>query len=108
MSETHTHGASAPAVEQGGCSCGCGTSSAEAASATGGVTTTFQVVGMTCGHCIGAVTDELTGTIGGVKDVQIDLPSGRVIVTSDQPVTEAAIAAAVDEAGYQLAPGSLH
>ena len=72
------------------------------------VTTTFQVTGMTCSHCVSAVTGELTDTVPGVQDVQIDLASGAVVVTSDRPVDEAAVAAAVDEAGYQLTPGSLH
>ncbi len=71
------------------------------------VSTTFQVVGMTCGHCVAAVTGELTDTVPGVRDVQIDLPTGQVVVTSDQQLDQAKVAAAIDEAGYQLAPGSL-
>ena len=76
--------------------------------AAGSVTTTFHVDGMTCGHCVAAVSGELRDTVAGVKDVQVDLPSGQVVVTSDQPLEQAAITAAVDEAGYQLTPGSLH
>ena len=71
-------------------------------------TTTFQVQGMTCGHCVGAVTSELTDSVPGVQNVQIDLAAGQVVVTSTQPISESAAAAAVEEAGYQLTAGSLH
>ncbi|MCB8957038.1 MAG: heavy-metal-associated domain-containing protein [Nocardioides sp.] len=63
---------------------------------------TFQVTGMTCGHCVSAVEEEV-GAIADVTDVTVDLASGRVTVGSDREVTTAEIAAAVDEAGYQLA-----
>jgi copper chaperone CopZ len=67
-------------------------------------TTTIQVAGMTCGHCVSAVTEELT-QLPGVTDVTIDLVAGGsspVTVTSEQPLDDAAVAAAVDEAGYEL------
>ncbi|AKT50617.1 heavy-metal-associated domain-containing protein [Arsenicicoccus sp. oral taxon 190] len=67
-------------------------------------TTTITVNGMTCGHCTSAVTSELK-EIPGVTDVQIDLVAGGdspVIITSEGPVDAAAIAAAVDEAGYTV------
>ena len=64
-------------------------------------TTKYQVKGMTCGHCVGAVTSEVSA-IAGVSDVQVDLESGAVTVTSDQPVSENAVRDAVDEAGYEL------
>jgi copper chaperone len=63
---------------------------------------TFHVTGMTCGHCVNAVQEEV-GTIAGVTDVAVDLASGRVTVDSSREVTTAEMAAAVDEAGYQLA-----
>jgi copper chaperone len=63
---------------------------------------TFQVTGMTCGHCVSAVQEEV-GAIAGVTDVAVDLASGRVTVDSSREVTAAEMAAAVDEAGYQLA-----
>lgn len=73
-------------------------------------TTTFSVDGMTCGNCVKHVTEELT-TLPGVTDVQIELVTGGsspVTVTSQAPLDEAAIAAAVDEAGYAVTPkGSL-
>ncbi|MGK5738019.1 heavy-metal-associated domain-containing protein [Micromonospora sp. URMC 103] len=65
------------------------------------VTTTYQVQGMTCGHCVSAVSAEV-GAIPGVDDVQVDLASGRVTVTSDNPLDTASVRAAVDEAGYDL------
>lgn len=64
-------------------------------------TTTYQVTGMTCGHCVQAVTSEVSA-IDGVTDVQVDLESGRVDVTGED-VTDEAVRAAVDEAGYALA-----
>lgn len=65
-------------------------------------TTTVTVTGMTCEHCVKAVTDEVR-QIEGVTGVDIDLASGAVTITSDRPVDGAAVAAAVDEAGYELA-----
>lgn len=69
-------------------------------------TTSFSVDGMTCGNCVRHVTDELTA-LPGVTDVQVDLVAGGsspVTVTSDAPLTDDAIAAAVDEAGYAVTP----
>jgi copper ion binding protein len=65
-------------------------------------TATYTVTGMTCAHCVNAVTEEV-GAVPGVTDVQVDLESGAVTVTSDSPLDDAAVAAAVDEAGYALA-----
>jgi len=68
-------------------------------------TETYDVVGMTCGHCVGAVGSELRA-VPGVTDVAIDLVAGgtsHVTVTSDGPLARATIAAAIDEAGYALA-----
>lgn len=67
-----------------------------------GSTETFQVVGMTCDHCARAVTSELMA-IGGVTEVSIDVPTGQVTVGSAQPLANAEVRAAIDEAGYQLA-----
>ena len=64
-------------------------------------TQTYTVTGMTCSHCVSAVTGELQ-QLPGVTDVQVDLGSGSVTVTSDQPVDDDAVAAAVDEAGYEV------
>ena len=61
----------------------------------------YQVTGMTCGHCVQAVTTEVSA-IDGVTHVQVDLESGRVDVTGEG-VTDEAVRAAVDEAGYALA-----
>ena len=66
-------------------------------------TTTFRVEGMTCDHCRHAVTTEISA-VPGVQKVAVDLPSGTVSVSADQPVDRADIAAAVDEAGYTLVP----
>ncbi|HEX6197845.1 MAG TPA: copper ion binding protein [Jiangellaceae bacterium] len=64
-------------------------------------TTTYQVKGMTCGHCVSAVTSEVSA-IAGVSDVQVDLEAGTVTVTADQPLSEDTVREAVDEAGYEL------
>lgn len=65
-------------------------------------TSTYTVTGMTCGHCVQSVTEEIT-EVSGVTEVQVDLASGQVTVTSDAPVEPATIRAAVEEAGYQVA-----
>jgi copper chaperone len=65
-------------------------------------TTTFTVVGMTCGHCDAAVTEEVT-KLDGVQQVKVDLASGAVTVQSDGPIDAEIFAAAVDEAGYSVA-----
>ena len=67
-------------------------------------TSTYTVVGMTCGHCVSAVTDEVS-QVPGVTAVDVDLASGRLTVTSDSPVDDDAVRAAVDEAGYELIGG---
>jgi copper chaperone len=64
-------------------------------------TSTYTVVGMTCGHCVQAVTQEVS-KIDGVTSVDVDLASGRVTVEADRPVDDAAVEAAVDEAGYDV------
>jgi copper chaperone len=66
------------------------------------VTNTYTVTGMTCSHCVQAVTGELT-SLPGVEDVRIDLGSGAVTVTSAAPLADNDVRAAVDEAGYELA-----
>lgn len=63
--------------------------------------TSYTVIGMTCGHCVEAVTREWT-KIGGVTGADVALDAGTVAVTSEAPVEEAAVRAAVDEAGYEL------
>ncbi len=65
-------------------------------------TKTYTVTGMTCSHCVNSVSSEVK-QIPGVTDVQVDLAGGAVTVTSEQPLDDAAVAAAVDEAGYELA-----
>ena len=65
-------------------------------------TKTYTVTGMTCSHCVNSVDTELR-QIPGVTDVKVDLASGAVTVASDAPLDETAVAAAVDEAGYELA-----
>ena len=66
-------------------------------------TTTWTVQGMTCGHCVSAVTEEISA-IPGVSDVAVDLATGLVTVTADADPSTDAVAAAVDEAGYTLVP----
>ncbi|MFI6758029.1 heavy-metal-associated domain-containing protein [Micromonospora sp. NPDC050417] len=63
--------------------------------------TTYQVTGMTCGHCVASVQTEV-GALPGVHEVRVDLATGAVTVSSDQPLDETAVRAAVDEAGYNL------
>jgi copper chaperone len=65
--------------------------------------TTYRVEGMTCQHCVAAVQEEM-GALPGVESVDVDLETGNVVVGSDAALDSEAVAAAVDEAGYTLAP----
>ena len=98
-----------------GCGCGCSTSSTsnETLTITAKPTEetmnehniTLQVDGMTCGHCVSSVTEELTA-VAGISKVEVDLTAGgtsTVTVTTSAPVAHAALEAAVAEAGYSLA-----
>ncbi|MGY1826386.1 MULTISPECIES: heavy-metal-associated domain-containing protein [unclassified Blastococcus] len=64
-------------------------------------TTSYTVTGMTCGHCVGAVTEEVS-QVPGVTGVEVDLATGGLTVSSEQPVDDAAVRAAVEEAGYEV------
>jgi copper chaperone len=63
---------------------------------------TYRVIGMTCGHCVSAVEREV-GAIDGVTNVTVDLAAGDVAVATTRPLTDDEMAAAIDEAGYELA-----
>ena len=65
-------------------------------------TSTYTVTGMTCGHCVASITEEVQ-EIPGVRDVAVDLPTGAVTITSTEPLDDDAVRGAVEEAGYQLA-----
>jgi copper chaperone CopZ len=68
------------------------------------LTTTYDVTGMTCGHCVQSVTSELSA-LPGVKDVSVELAAGatsQVTVVSDAPLDTDTVRTAVDEAGYTL------
>ncbi|MER5931220.1 cation transporter [Streptomyces sp. NPDC002054] len=67
-------------------------------------TTVYRVTGMTCGHCEGAVTAEISA-LAGVSSVKAVAATGEVTVVSDAPLAEDDVRAAVDEAGYELAAG---
>ncbi len=64
-------------------------------------TSTYSVAGMTCDHCARAVSTEV-GNIPGVSAVEVDVPTGTVKVTSEQPLDDGAFRAAVQEAGYEV------
>jgi copper ion binding protein len=63
--------------------------------------TTYTVNGMTCDHCVLSVREEV-GEVDGVTAVDVDLPSGRMVV-SGADIDDAAVRAAVEEAGYEVA-----
>ena len=63
-------------------------------------TNSYRVSGMSCGHCESAVRSEVS-QISGVTDVEVDAATGRLVVTVDGAVDDAAVIAAVDEAGYE-------
>lgn len=62
---------------------------------------TYTVVGMTCGHCVASVTEEVS-ELQGVEVLGVDLSSGRLDVRGES-IDDAAVAAAVEEAGYSVA-----
>lgn len=70
------------------------------------IITTYQVTGMTCGHCVSAVSTEL-GVLGGVRDVVVDVGAGTVTVRSDVPLELVVARTAIGRAGYELTgPGA--
>lgn len=97
----------------GGCgsgACGCGHHGAAAGghasglAAHGDTPQTFEVAGMTCGHCVASVTEELSA-LGGVDQVAVDLVAGAsstVTVSADRALTRDEVRAAVEDAGYTL------
>jgi copper chaperone CopZ len=102
-----------PADGGGGCGCGCGDHADATASPptrtpeeTPMTSQTFAVVGMTCGHCVHAVTEEIKA-LPGVSDVFVELVNGgtsTVTVIANPPLATANVAGALEEAGgYTLA-----
>ena len=67
----------------------------------GAVTNVYTVNGMTCGHCVAAVTAEVR-KLANVTDVDVDLATGAVTVRADGPIDDDSFAAAVEEAGYEV------
>ena len=68
------------------------------------ITTVYGVDGMTCGHCVASVTEEI-GLVAGAENVTVELVKGgtsQVTVTSTSELDRTLVAAAVEEAGYQL------
>jgi copper ion binding protein len=63
--------------------------------------TVYEVKGMTCGHCVGSVTQEISA-LPGVENVDVVLETGKVTVKSGTALTVDQIREAVDEAGYEL------
>ncbi|RSD25695.1 heavy-metal-associated domain-containing protein [Amycolatopsis eburnea] len=59
----------------------------------------YTVSGMSCGHCAQSVTEELTA-LPGVTEVDVDVPTGRVVVRSGATLAEDDVRSAVEEAGY--------
>ncbi|UNX53338.1 heavy-metal-associated domain-containing protein [Georgenia sp. TF02-10] len=59
----------------------------------------YQVTGMTCGHCEMSVREEVS-QIPGVEGIDVSAKTGKLVVTGGEPVDDAAVLAAVDEAGY--------
>jgi copper chaperone CopZ len=62
-------------------------------------TRTYSVEGMSCGHCVTAITGEVT-KVPGVAGVDVSLDANTVTVTGDPD--DAAVRAAIDEAGYTV------
>lgn len=64
-------------------------------------TATYTVAGMTCGHCVSSVREEVS-EIPGVQVVDVDLTTGRLTVSADGSIDDAAVRSAVTEAGYEI------
>jgi copper chaperone CopZ len=67
----------------------------------GSVTAVYKVSGMSCGHCEGAVSGEIS-ELPGVSSVKAVASTGEVTVVSAAPLDDEAVRAAVDEAGFEL------
>ena len=103
-----TEAATAPECGCGpDCTCGCqegkpctcgDPEGADPAPSSGGLVANYTVTGMTCGHCVKAITEEVSA-IEGVDDVTVDLETGNLAVTSDRPIDFDRIVEAVAEAG---------
>ena len=65
------------------------------------IVTTINVTGMTCGHCVASVSEEL-GELAGVRRVDVVFETGEVTITSDGPLEHADLVSAVAEAGYAV------
>ena len=68
-------------------------------------TTEYQITGMTCGHCEMWVREEVSA-VPGVQDIEVSAQTGKLVVTFASPVDDAAVLAAVDEAGYEAVRAS--
>lgn len=93
--------------EQAGGCCGgacCSTDAAAPTATEAGISQAFTVEGMTCGHCVSSVTEEISG-LAGVEGIDVQLVAGgqsTVTVASDSPLRIDDVRAAVSEAGYRL------
>ncbi|MFE6165044.1 heavy-metal-associated domain-containing protein [Streptomyces sp. NPDC056486] len=67
-----------------------------------GVTADYTVEGMVCQHCASSVTEAIT-SLGGVRDVTVEVQSGRVSVNSDEALDEVQLAKVLDDIGYEFA-----
>jgi copper chaperone CopZ len=93
----------------GGGSCGCGHGAADTEATTGaasatGVEASFLVSGMTCGHCVASVTEEVSA-LDGVVNVAVDLNAqgaSRVTVQATHPIEADALRTAIADAGYEI------
>jgi copper chaperone CopZ len=68
-------------------------------------TSEYQVTGMTCGHCELSIREEVS-TVPGVEEIEVSARTGKLVVTSAEPVDDDAVLAAVDEAGYKAVRAS--
>ncbi|MFF3493457.1 heavy-metal-associated domain-containing protein [Streptomyces sp. NPDC002795] len=98
---THTELPQAGNESAGSCCGGACHTDTDTAGTEGAFTAVYEVKGMTCGHCEGAVSSEIS-ELDGVTSAQASAATGQVTVVSTAPLDEEAVRAAVDEAGYEL------
>ncbi|MFE3766501.1 cation transporter [Streptomyces sp. NPDC059104] len=79
----------------------CGTSATTVTAVVDSTATAYRVSGMSCGHCRTAITASV-GALEGVLSVDVDVDGGLVTVTTAGAPDDAAIGAAIDDAGYEL------
>ncbi len=60
----------------------------------------YQVTGMTCGHCEASVREEVS-LVPGVQEIEVSAQTGKLVISAEEPIDDAAVLSAIEEAGYE-------